>query len=214
MALDSTHYISLDDIRGRASINDFNEDSTIEPAIKAACRAIDVDCGQFFYKLTTATARTFVPTDSCVVRSDPFHTTTDLAIAIDSGDDGTFATSFETTDYALERFGGDMAYVLLPTTGAPYDTVLAVGVYRYPTTTQRPRSVQVTAQWGWPSVPDNIVEATKIVAVDLWKRKDTPFGITTGTVDFGGLRIGKDLMAQVASLLAPYRRVDRVIGLA
>jgi hypothetical protein len=62
--------------------------------------------------------------------------------------------------------------------------------------------------------PQNVIEASKILTVDLWKRKDVPFGISTGTIDFGPLRIGRDVMAQVASLLNPFRRADRMIGLA
>jgi hypothetical protein len=213
MALDSTHYLTLPDIKGRAGIGDHSDDATIEPAIKSTARAIDAYCGQFFYKLETATAREFAPQHACRVLTDPFWTTDDLVVAIDSADLGTYSTSLTAGDYALERFGGDLAYTLHPA-GTAYDTVLAVGAYRYPTANHRPRSVRVTAMWGWVSVPDAVIEAAKIVATDLWSRKDTPFGIASGTVEFGGLRIGKDLMAQVASLLAPYRRVDRVLGIA
>ena len=77
----------------------------------------------------------------------------------------------------------------------------------------RRRTVEITARWGWAAVPQGIAEAARILSVDLWKRKDTPFGIATGTVDFGGMRIGRDILAQVESLVRTFVRVDRMIGI-
>lgn len=37
--------------------------------------------------------------------------------------------------------------------------------------------VRVTAQWGWPSVPDDILQATLILARRLFSRKDSPSGV-------------------------------------
>lgn len=211
MALDSTHYVTLQDLRSRVTINDSMDDVTLEPAIKAAARGLDVWCGQSFYKLETATARTFVPTTDCQVKTDPFWTTNGLVVASDTANTGTYSTTI--TSYTLERFGDDLAHVLLPG-GTPYDTIETSSAAVFLLRTPRRRSVQITAQWGWETVPDAVTEATKILAYDLWKRKDTPFGIATGSIDFGPLRIGRDTFAQVASLLTAFRRYDRVLGFA
>lgn len=200
----------MDDVRGRAGIADHEDDPTLDPAINAACRAIDVYCGQFFYDSGAATARTYKPRCATWTRVDPFNTTTGLIIATDTDDDGTYETTWTTTDYELDYFGGDMVHML----SAPYDRINAIGSYYFTQSGARRRTLQVTAQWGWSATPNSVKEAAKILTIDLWKRKDTPFGITTGTMEFGGLRIGRDLMAQVSSLLQPFRRVDRTAGIA
>lgn len=43
--------------------------------------------------------------------------------------------------------------------------------------------VRITAQWGWPAVPDDIQQATLILARRLFNRKDSPSGVM-GTPDW------------------------------
>ena len=203
----SNCYVTLEDIKSRlggATVD--GGDTLLEARITSACRAIDVHCGQFFYDSGAATARTFRPRSIHRLKVDPFSTTTGLVVAADTSDDGTFATTWAAADYEVDYFGDNPSY--------PFDTIVAVGAYTFPIYYRRRRTVQVTARWGWAAVPQNVLEAATILSVDLWKRKDTPFGIATGSVDFGGLRIGRDVMAQVASLLQTYVRTDRMIGVA
>jgi hypothetical protein len=200
-------YVTLEDVKtrlGGAAVD--GGDPQLEQAITSACRAIDVHCGQFFYDAGSATARTFRPGNRYRLMVPPFSTTTGLAVKTDTGDDGTFATTWASTDYELDYFADDSTN--------PYDTVAAVGSYVFPISNRRLRCVQVTARWGWTAPPQNVIEAARILSVDLWKRKDTPFGIATGSIDFGGLRIGRDTMAGVASLLQTHVRADRMIGIA
>jgi len=200
-------YVTLEDIKTRlGGVVVDGGDPQLEQAITSACRAIDVHCGQFFYDAGSATAKTFRPRSDVRLKVDPFSTITALAVKSDTGDDGTFATTWTSADYELDYFGNDPANA--------YDTLEAVGSYMFPIYRRRRRTVQVTARWGWSAPPQNIIEAARILSVDLWKRKDTPFGIATGSVDFGGLRIGRDTMAGVASLLQTYVRSDRMIGIA
>lgn len=200
-------YVTLEDIKtrlGGATID--GGDPQLEARITSACRAIDVHCGQFFYDAGSASARTFRPRSNTRLKVDPFSTTTGLVVKSDTSNDGTYATTWAAADYELDHYGDDSTN--------PYDTIIAVGSYSFPMYYRRRRAVQVTAQWGWATVPQLVVEAATILSVDLWKRKDAPFGIATGTVDFGGLRIGRDVMAQVASLLQTFVRADRMIGIA
>jgi len=201
-------YVEVTEVTGRVGINDNGDDDTVASAITSACRAIDDYCGQFFYKLTDATPRKFRPSSALFAWVDPFHTTTGLEIKTDTAGDGGFATTWATTDYELERFGGSMANMW----NAPYDTIHAGYSWVLPMCGRRRETLQVTAQWGWDKVPPIVKEAAKILTVDLWKRKDVAFGVQTGTIEFGGLRVGRDVMAQVESLLASFRRVDRVVG--
>lgn len=199
-------YVSLEEIKTRlgGTVID-GGDPQLVGSITSACRAIDDHCLQTFTTAAAATDRIYTPDDTGCLYVDPFYETGSLVIKTDSADAGTYSTTWATTDYDLDFFGGDWGQSI----GAPYDTIHAVGSYTFPTRNRRRRSVQVTAKWGWATPPQQVIESARILSVDLWKRKDTPFGIATGTVDFGGLRIGRDVMAQVASLLQRLVRADR-----
>lgn len=205
-------YINLDDFRERAGIPDHGDDPIIEDAVNESCRAIDVHCGQFFYDSGSATARS----DSCKILNaytalvDPFHTLTGLVIKTDDDDDGTYETTWAASDYEMIRFGGAASSML----SAPYDTIRAVGSRYFPTNTRRQNVLQVTARWGWAAFPSNVVSAARIVSLDQWKQKDVAFGVITGTVEFGGIRVSNDVFRRVSSLLQPFMRVDRTAGIA
>lgn len=202
-------YITVDELAARLGNRIQPADrELVDAAIDEACAAIDLHCGQSFAADTVATARLYAPTHRNYALVDPFHTTTGLVVKTDGDDDGVFETTWSASLYDLVRFGGARANLL----GAPYDTIRAVGAW-FPTG-RRSDLLQVTAQWGWAAVPSNVVAATKIVAHDLWKRKDVAFGISTsGVAEFGGMRIGRDVLGQVTSLLAPVVRADRMFGI-
>ncbi|WP_199548939.1 hypothetical protein [Streptomyces sp. N35] len=50
--------------------------------------------------------------------------------------------------------------------------------------------VRVTARWGWPTVPDEVVRATLIQAARLSRRKDFPEGVT-GSAEWGVVRLSR-----------------------
>lgn len=201
-------YITLNEMREHSTIPDVNDDATLEPAITSACRAIDAHCGRIFYDTGSATARTYAAIGDYLLWVDDFSTTTGLVVKTDDDDDGVFETTWSASNYELNPTWD-------PQLGSvPYNTLRAIGTSAYfPRCGYRRYRVEVTARWGWAAVPDVIAQATKIVALDLWKRKDAPFGVT-GTVDFGGIRIGRDLLAGVATLLQPYRRAEFTHGIA
>ncbi len=70
--------------------------------------------------------------------------------------------------------------------------------------------MQVTAKWGWPSVPDDINMACLILTADLYKRKDAPGGIL-GLGDLGVVRMspigrGHYLLILKINLRYPYQQ--------
>jgi hypothetical protein len=182
----------------------------IESKIVAASRAIDERCGQEFTPAASAaTVRYYRPRDAYTAKVDPFHTTTGLVVETDDTDTGVYVT-WTAADYALRRFGGNRAGRL----AAPYDTLVAVGGYRFPVTNLRPDPVKVTAKWGWTATPSAVTEACEILTVELWARREAPFGIQQ-TVEFGpSWRIGRDVYAQVSDLLRPFERLDITAGFA
>jgi hypothetical protein len=65
--------------------------------------------------------------------------------------------------------------------------------------------VRVTAKWGWPAVPDTVVQATLIQASRLYRRKDSPEGVL-GSAEWGTVRLGRvdpDVYALIQQLILP-----------
>ncbi|MBL7492517.1 hypothetical protein, partial [Frankia sp. AgW1.1] len=85
--------------------------------------------------------------------------------------------------------------------GWPVTSLLRPGAYWLEFATIQTR-IRVTARWGWPAVPDDIVQAAQIQATRLFKRKDSPEGVA-GSADWGVIRIGRT-DPDVAALTGPY----------
>jgi hypothetical protein len=190
-------YVGLDELRSAVAIYDGDSDVLLESALHAACRSIDGYCARRFYPDTTATARVFRSTGGCVVWLDDFYTIDDLVVKTDTGYDGTFGTTWASTDYLLEPLNGIVSG--LP--GWPYDRLSAVGNYTVPCYQNRPL-LQVTAKWGWAAPPEPVRMAAKMLAKDIFKNKDVIGGVL-GTDQFGAVRVRQDPM--IAGLLAVYR---------
>lgn len=52
------------------------------------------------------------------------------------------------------------------------------------------QDVRVTTRWGYPAKPAEVGEATFLQASRLWRRKDSPEGVT-GTADWGPVRVAR-----------------------
>jgi hypothetical protein len=181
------------EIIGKTTVTD---DAPAERAIEAASRAIDAMCERRFYKDTSATARVYDMSTYYELAVDDFWTTTSLAVATDTGDDGTFETVWASTDYELWPRNGIVSGI----EGWPYRTIRAVEGRTFPC--GRRTTVQVTAQWGWAAVPTAVVQACSLVANDYWKAKDAPFGIAG--VEGDGIVARIRANPQVRGLLGPY----------
>lgn len=196
-----TVYATLAEFGDRyPQITDQTDETILSSVLLAASRNIDAYCGRRFYADTSATARTYRATYPTMITVDDFSTTSGLVVKTDTGDTGTFDTTWTiTTDFVLEPSNGKANGL----EGLPYTQILAVGARTYPTSGYRPR-VQVTAVWGWAAVPDAVTEATIIKAAQVYRRKDSPDGVLGGG-DFGAIRISRYEDPHVAGLLAPYR---------
>ncbi|MGE5830144.1 MAG: hypothetical protein ACM30G_17550 [Micromonosporaceae bacterium] len=192
-------YITVDQLKRYAFPNtsatataDAVEDDLLADAIASVSREIDSYCGRRFYADTTATARIYRPTTADLVKVDDFWTTTGLIIA--TGDNGTYPTTLTTADYTLEPLNGIVDGVA----GWPYYRIVSTNssftASRWPT-------VQVTARWGWASVPAPVAEACKILASETFKAKGAPFGVASFD-QFGPIRVRDNPMA--AKKLARY----------
>lgn len=168
----------------------------LEAKLRAASRWVDRVTGRKFWLDPVPTTRRYSPTGAFEAWVDDIGSTTGLVVKTDTGANGLYATTWTTADYQLEpldadQAGGAYAWWMIRAVGA--QTFAYGGAYPI---------LQVTARHGWSQVPDDVREATLLRAVNLWRRKDAPFGIA-GVSDFGPVRISR-VDADVADLLAGY----------
>lgn len=190
-------YATLTELKDRLGISDAVDDTKLTTILAVASRGVESECRRQFNDAGSATARVFYPKTTWSAYVDDFSTTTGLAIATDSGWDGTFDITWTTAEYELQPLNG----IVDGTTGWPYHHIVAVTRW-FPIWSYR-ASLQVTARWGWTAVPAPVKEATLILAEDLFKLKDSPFG-AGGYGDYGRIKARGN--PEVCLRLAPYVR--------
>lgn len=199
--------ITSSDLKTHLNIPDTTDDTSIGVAVAAANQAVIRWCGRTFDTTTTgsASARVYRPRSHTLCITDDFWTTTALTVKLDEGDDGTYESTLTiNTDFIVEPLNG-----LDNGTTVPYYRLIATSWLFSPSHTIP--NVQVTAAWGWASVPSDVFEATLIKAARLFKRRTSPEGVLGGFQDFGAVRISGREDPDVVALLAPYRRAETVL---
>lgn len=177
----------------------------LDRAVNAASRAVDKHCGRRFWKDAAVTVRHYRPTRTSEVVVDDIADRTGVIVATDESLNASYSTVWSATDFELSPRNADV--VAGGDTVEPFAFTVINALYTagriFPVCTYRP-TVQVTAKFGWSSVPDNVSEATLLKAAALFKRKDAPFGVA-GFGEFGAVRITR-ADADVVDLLRPFRR--------
>lgn len=195
------NYCTLAELRTRVGITDATnttEDTKLTEALTTASRSIEQMAGRQFNLATGATPRLFYPDDYCKTQVYDIASVSGLAIKTDTAGDGTYATTWQTTDYQLEPLDG----VVDGQAGWPWWRIRAVAGLRFPCVASTSRApLQVTAIWGWAAVPAPVKEATLILAEELYSLKNTPFGVG-GYGQFGIIRARENPM--VMTRLMPY----------
>ncbi|MFJ8163816.1 head-tail connector protein [Streptomyces sp. NPDC096136] len=160
--------------------SDTSRDVLLTSALAAASRSIDTATGRRFYLDPVASPRTYRPADRTVNDTGGARLLLDDAgadpVTVETGSAGTWTalSDYETgPENALAR-------------GRPITSLIRASG-RWGT---GPARVRVTARWGWPAVPDEIVQATLIQAARLFKRKDSPEGVT-GSAEWGVVRLSR-----------------------
>lgn len=191
-------YATLAQVKAAMSIGtaDTVDDTQLTAALAAAEQMIDGYCGRSFAPAgTAATQRVYAASDARVVYIDDATAVT--AVETDEALDGTYSTSWQSGDWQVEPLNGRNGALAVP-----FDRIRAVGDYAFPVAHRA--AVRITATWGWAAVPDVVAQATIQATLRLWKRLDTPLGFGGGP-DTGLLYVSRQLDADVARLLAPYR---------
>lgn len=190
-------YALLTELKSRLGITDANDDSPLSAALSVASRGIEFCTHRQFNDAGTATARLFYPKSAGRAEVDDFSTTAGLVVEIDASGDGSFGVAWSATDYELQPLNGIVDQV----PGWPFWKIKASRQsFSYPS----PRaSLRVTARWGWSAVPAPIKEGCLILAEDIFKLRDSPFGVG-GYGEYGRVRAREN--PNVWMRIAPYVR--------
>jgi hypothetical protein len=197
-------YATLNEAKGFLSISDNVDDTLLENMIESASRSIDRIANRRFYLDSTASARQYRVSSPVILYTDDIGTTSSLVVQTDDDGDGVFETTLTlNTDYIMDP-------LTALSLGRPFTQITIVSTSNtfpiFPGLFQnglRP-GVQVTARFGWPSVPDDINQACLILTADLYKRKDSPGGIL-GLGDLGAIRMSP-LGRDVTQIVRAYRK--------
>lgn len=206
-------YTTADALRERLRDSQAKLDpELLDQAINAASRAIDAWCGRRFWADSAPTARLYRPraVDTAVI--DDVSTSSGLTVKTDTAGDGTYATTWATSDWLLEPVNADAYQTADGAARGPWWQLTAVGTHRFarPGQTRGRPYLQVTTRWGWPQPwPADVEEACLLKAARLFKRGEAIFGIS-GFSEFGTVRITRADDPDAAALLQPYVRLAGV----
>jgi hypothetical protein len=199
-------YGTLAKLKARVGIPTANttRDAELTEKLAVASTGVNGVCHRQFQQAAAATPRDYYPRSEDLLVVDDLYTTSGLVIAVDTSGDGTFATTLTTADYELQPLNG----IVDGEPGWPYWEIHAVGSRYWPCGTRR-ASMRVTAPWGWSAVPSPVTEATLILAEEIVKLADAPFGVG-GYGQFGVIRARQNPM--VLTRVQKYIREPLLVG--
>jgi hypothetical protein len=197
-------YITADELRAFVGA----VSSTIEPLLVSACESasseVESYCGRTFTSDAVATARRYrVVAPTHVVIDDAYEVAT---VKTDTNDDGSYNTTWSSNDFETEPLNG----VVGGKSGWPTTTISAVGTLYFPVS-KRP-TVEVVAKWGWVSVPEPVRQASLMLASEILKAREAPFGVAG--IDAMGAVVRVRQNTLVAARLNPYRRSSQAVPVA
>ena len=183
-------------------ISDSQDDDLLDDAINAASRQIDAFCGRQFYADGSTSARKFFTNDLYRLRVDDISTTTGLVVKYDDDDDGTYETTVSSSDFQVLPINGVVGGIQ----GNPFYIVelISDGNHEWPLdfSSNRPRA-EITAKWGYATTPEQIRQATLMLASELFAMRNAPLGVA-GVGDFGVVNIQQN--REITRLIAPFRK--------
>jgi hypothetical protein len=166
--------------------------------------------GRHFFRITET--RTFQPHNIWVLNVDDIVPGSAITVNVDMDGDGVFETPFtQNVDYQL-RLGDGLYNVNATGITRPYRQLQIIQTgnwfpFTWPYT--HLDRVQITTTWGWTAVPPGVTQANFILAADLFKFKDAPFGVA-GVSDLGVVRISSN--PWLVEMLRAYVNSRRKVG--
>jgi hypothetical protein len=191
----SNGYATLAQVKSALRITDNVDDTLLEQAIESASRRIDGYCGRWFYK-TASTAILVYPFDYYNVPVQDIANTT-VTVAVSTQGNNVYDQVWtQGVDYQLEPLNASL-------NSKPYNNIMAIGGKTFPIQLQpNVPYVQITAQWGWQSVPIDVTQACVLLSIRQFARLNAALGI----VGFNDMAIQvKAVDPDVRDLLNQYR---------
>lgn len=187
----ANEYAEIALLKKALGISDDARNDLLNAALEAASRSIDDHCGRRFYLDEAASQRVYRP-DSRVADDlflvDDIGSTDDLVVETGNSVDGYTAVTSSVEYYPENASARGEAL-----TGLLREDGWQLGDHD---------RVRVTAAWGFPEVPPQVVQATLILAARLYRRKDTPEGVL-GSAEWGTVRLSRT-DPDVAELVSRY----------
>jgi len=196
VAEDATWYTSLSKVKMACGISptDIEKDDIVRDAIAGACRGIDNDCGfprRRFWRDVDPVARTFAVgkrgyydrcTGEFVLSIDDLASIDDLVL--ETSTDGITWTNFAATSQVIPCGMDDDR-------NAPDNLQAVVELRSYGSAWWGAgRLVRITERWGWPAVPDTIVQGATLQSSRLLARRGSPEGVA-GNAEWGIARVSR-----------------------
>lgn len=203
-----TDYITPEELFDFMSLDGNFELGDLQPYCTAASRAVDSFCRDRFYPdLDMAgdpdsVARVFWPTSSLTTFIDYASDVAEVALDLDG--DGTYEDVWDATDWytlPLNGIGSNgEAFPAMAINAAGAKVFSGNGMNRPP--------VQVTAVWGWATVPPAVAQAALLAGKDMWTTKDERAGL----IAIGEFVAVARRNPMFLSLLQPYRRKQLLVA--
>lgn len=193
-------YATVAEVAEVLGIDDTDDDVRIEAAINSASRDIDAWCGRRFWQDAVVATRVYYPIDRMEAPVDDISTDTGLVVKIDDDADGVYETTLtQGTDFLLLPVNADVE-----SPAQPWTSIRMLDTYYLPRDRYRP-TLQVTAKFGWPAVPDQVAQACRIQAKLIYKSTGGTYAGFQLASDVGIVMRTPSLDPVAAGLLAPYR---------
>lgn len=187
----ANEYVTLTELKDIRQITDADSDTMLQKRITRASRAIDDRTGRRFYADGVASARIYriagrvvCDDDGSVLLVDDIASATGLIVETGDGTVWSPITDHETEPENALALGRAI-------------TGIRRVLYGWPA-----RRARVTADWGWPAVPDAIAEATLLLANRRFMRRDSPEGVA-GWAQDGPVRVSR-FDPDIEDLVSPY----------
>lgn len=194
-------YGSLPEFKVRLGIDDNEDDARAESALLVASRDIESHCRRQFNTDNTLTTRRFHCKGREFAVIDDFQTATGLVVEL-----GDLENDFSTT------WTIDLDFWISPLNGTRNETpevaywrIETMRGNRIPCPSGRQPNLRVTANWGWSAVPQDIIEATYLWGMRLFRRRDSPDGVLGG-FEGSPIRVGWKMDPDVERMLKDYQK--------
>ncbi len=172
-------YCTLADFKTKPVLSDYANDNSRDQflcdIITAVSRAIDNETSRYFYQSAAHEVRYFTARDEHRILIGDYVSITALYTDNLSGD-RTYPYTWATTDYDMWPYDAATFSEAEP---YRYIDITPRGLYQFPKNVAK--GVKVDAIFGWPVVPQSIQKACLLWSERVFKRYQTPLGISAMT---------------------------------